>query len=124
MIAGEKGPKDHRPLYAAEGITKHFNNVVALESADFSVAAGEVVGLVGDNGAGKSTLVGILSGLTRPTQAASSSTIGRLAGLRRMTREAPASRPSTRIPASPRTSRSPPISSSAAKSLKKVFSAG
>ena len=66
MIAGERGPKDHRPLYAAEGITKHFNNVVALESADFSVAAGEVVGLVGDNGAGKSTLVGILSGTYAP----------------------------------------------------------
>ena len=55
-----------RPLYAAEGITKHFNNVVALENVAFSVDAGEVVGLVGDNGAGKSTLVGILSGAYTP----------------------------------------------------------
>ena len=66
MIAGEKAANDPRPLYAAEGVTKHFNNVVALENADFSVTAGEVVGLVGDNGAGKSTLVGILSGTYAP----------------------------------------------------------
>ncbi len=66
MIAGASAPEDRRPLYAAEGLTKHFNNVVALEGVDFSVAAGEVVGLVGDNGAGKSTLVGILSGAYAP----------------------------------------------------------
>ena len=66
MIAGRRAADDRRPLYAAEGITKHFNNVVALENVDFSVDAGEVVGLVGDNGAGKSTLVGILSGAYAP----------------------------------------------------------
>ena len=66
MIAGGGAADDQRPLYAVEGITKHFNNVVALEKVDFSVAVGEVVGLVGDNGAGKSTLVGILSGAYAP----------------------------------------------------------
>jgi simple sugar transport system ATP-binding protein len=66
VIAGARAEQDRRPLYAAEGLTKHFNNVVALEGVDFSVAAGEVVGLVGDNGAGKSTLVGILSGTYAP----------------------------------------------------------
>ncbi len=66
MTAGESAGNDRRPLYAAEGITKHFNNVVALEKVDFAVDAGEVVGLVGDNGAGKSTLVGILSGAYAP----------------------------------------------------------
>ncbi|MBV8375704.1 MAG: sugar ABC transporter ATP-binding protein [Verrucomicrobia bacterium] len=54
--------KDRR-LYAVEGISKRYGNVVALENADFSVDTGEVVGLVGDNGAGKSTLVSILSGI-------------------------------------------------------------
>jgi simple sugar transport system ATP-binding protein len=66
VIAGARAPEDPRALYSAEGLTKHFNNVVALEGVDFSVAAGEVVGLVGDNGAGKSTLVGILSGAYAP----------------------------------------------------------
>ncbi len=53
-------------LYAAEGISKRFGNIVALEGVNFDVDAGEVVGLVGDNGAGKSTLVSILSGVLTP----------------------------------------------------------
>ncbi|GBD28920.1 Galactose/methyl galactoside import ATP-binding protein MglA [bacterium HR32] len=48
------------------GITKRFGPVVALQSVDFSVQPGEVVGLVGDNGAGKSTLMKILTGVYRP----------------------------------------------------------
>jgi len=62
----EEVPKDRRPLYAVESISKRYGNVVALENVNFSVAAGEVVGLVGDNGAGKSTLVSILSGVNVP----------------------------------------------------------
>lgn len=49
--------------YEARGIGKRYGNVVALDGVDFSVAAGEIVALVGDNGAGKSTLVKVLSGV-------------------------------------------------------------
>ncbi|WP_405217007.1 ATP-binding cassette domain-containing protein [Agrococcus sp. Ld7] len=55
-----------QPVYEARGISKRYGNVIALDNVDFSVAAGEVVGLVGDNGAGKSTLVKALSGAHRP----------------------------------------------------------
>lgn len=50
-----------------EGISKRFGGVVAIQSIDLEVAAGEIVALVGDNGAGKSTLVKIISGLYQPS---------------------------------------------------------
>ena len=53
-------------LLEAQGIRKRFGHVQALDAADFSALAGEVVALIGDNGAGKSTLVKILSGTVQP----------------------------------------------------------
>ena len=47
------------------GISKRFPGVVALDAVDLDVAAGEIVGLVGENGAGKSTLMKILTGVHR-----------------------------------------------------------
>ncbi|MCG7505355.1 ATP-binding cassette domain-containing protein [Mesorhizobium retamae] len=55
------------PFIQLTGITKHFGGVHALKGVDLSVAAGEVVALVGHNGAGKSVLVQILSGVFPPT---------------------------------------------------------
>ena len=54
------------PLLALRGVSKRFGAVQALDGVDFEVAAGEVVGLVGDNGAGKSTLVKTISGIYSP----------------------------------------------------------
>jgi simple sugar transport system ATP-binding protein len=46
--------------------SKRFGSTEALVNVDFSVASGEIVGLMGANGAGKSTLVNILSGVIQP----------------------------------------------------------
>jgi fructose transport system ATP-binding protein len=50
----------------AIGLTKHYGQVVAMDGADFELARGEILAVVGDNGAGKSTLIKALAGALIP----------------------------------------------------------
>ncbi len=54
-------------LLEAEGLTKRFDALLVLDAVDFSVHAGEAIGVVGPNGAGKTTLLGVLVGAHAPT---------------------------------------------------------
>jgi ABC-2 type transport system ATP-binding protein len=47
----------------ARGITKCFDDVVALDGIDLDVPPGRIHGVVGPNGAGKTTLLGLFLGL-------------------------------------------------------------
>ena len=54
------------PFLRLQGIGKTYPGVTALADVSLSVAAGEVVGLIGENGAGKSTLMKVLGGVVAP----------------------------------------------------------
>jgi ribose transport system ATP-binding protein len=53
-------------VLAVRGVAKAFPGVVALDSVDLEVRAGELHVLLGENGAGKSTLIRILAGAETP----------------------------------------------------------
>ena len=53
-------------VIAVDGLNKHFPGVFALESVSFSIARGEIFGLVGPDGAGKTTLMRMCAGVMRP----------------------------------------------------------
>ncbi|HVR68664.1 MAG TPA: branched-chain amino acid ABC transporter ATP-binding protein/permease [Verrucomicrobiae bacterium] len=52
----------------AEGVTKNFAGLLALDNVRLSLRPGEIVGLIGPNGSGKTTLLNIVSGLYSPTR--------------------------------------------------------
>ena len=53
-------------VLVVDDLEKSYGSVRALRGVSLTVAAGEVVGLLGHNGAGKTTLVSIVAGLRRP----------------------------------------------------------
>ncbi len=54
------------PIIEAEGLTKRFGDVQALDGLDLTAESGHVTALLGPNGAGKTTFVSAVSTLLRP----------------------------------------------------------
>jgi len=54
------------PALAAQGLSKSFRGVRAVEEASFTVPDGSLTALIGPNGAGKTTLFNLITNLLRP----------------------------------------------------------
>lgn len=69
--AGGAGAASVRPtdatLLAVDGVSKSFSGLRAVEDVSFTVAPGEIIGIIGPNGSGKTTLLNTLSGALRPS---------------------------------------------------------
>ena len=53
-------------------LSKHFGDLIAVDSIDLRVESGSVISLLGPNGAGKTTIVRILATLSAPTSGSAS----------------------------------------------------
>ena len=51
----------------AEGLTRKFGALTAVDDVNLAIEAGEIFGFLGPNGSGKSTVIRMLCGLLRPT---------------------------------------------------------
>ncbi len=54
-------------MIKAEGLTKHYGALTAVDQISFKVEPGEVLGFLGPNGAGKSTTMRMFAGFVPPT---------------------------------------------------------
>ena len=59
-------PSSDTPVVRTRGLVKRYGDLVAVDSVDLTVPAGDVYGLLGPNGAGKTTFMRMLFGLIRP----------------------------------------------------------
>ncbi len=54
-------------IIGVSNLTKYYDEFLAVNQINFSVAKGEIFGFLGPNGAGKTTTVNMLTGITKPT---------------------------------------------------------
>jgi ABC-2 type transport system ATP-binding protein len=57
---------------STRGLTRHFNDLVAVKDISLDVRQGEIFGLVGPDGAGKTTTMRMLTGILEPTSGTAS----------------------------------------------------
>jgi len=56
------------PIFELRGITRHFADVVAVDSVDLALEQGEFVSFLGPSGSGKTTTLMMVAGLLAPTR--------------------------------------------------------
>jgi ABC-type multidrug transport system ATPase subunit len=62
----------HGTCSESSKLTKHYEDVTAVDHISFEVKKGEIFGFLGPNGAGKTTTIRILTGLIKPDEGTAS----------------------------------------------------
>jgi len=62
-----KGRAGIRPLIEAKGLSKYFDDFLAVDRIDLEVYPGEILALLGPNGAGKTTTIRLLASILKPS---------------------------------------------------------
>src|SRR5512144_1029790 len=65
-VAHEPGAKKPDPIVVADGITRSFGGLTAVDVDHVEIQRGVITGLIGPNGAGKTTFFNLLTGFDRP----------------------------------------------------------
>jgi branched-chain amino acid transport system ATP-binding protein len=55
-------------ILVAEGLSKHFGGLIAVNKVKFAINEGEAAGIIGPNGSGKTTFFNLISGFFLPTE--------------------------------------------------------
>jgi branched-chain amino acid transport system ATP-binding protein len=66
-LTRDVGVGEGETLLQATDLTVRFGGLTALDSVNFAIRRGEILGLIGPNGAGKTTCFNAISGVYRPT---------------------------------------------------------
>jgi branched-chain amino acid transport system ATP-binding protein len=62
----EPGSKKHDPILIADGVTRRFGGLVAVNVDHFEIERNKITALIGPNGAGKTTFFNLLTGFDKP----------------------------------------------------------